>query len=64
MALLGVGIGLVGLFTASIASILIERHLRRRELVATNMEPLNIPIRRTDGLREGYKNPGGCLKSS
>jgi voltage-gated potassium channel len=38
MVLLGVGIGLVGLFTASIASILIERHLRRRELVATAME--------------------------
>jgi voltage-gated potassium channel len=38
MLLQGVGVGLVGLFTASVASILIERYLRRRELDATAME--------------------------
>ena len=38
MALQGVGVGLVGLFTASVASILIERYLRRREVDSTAME--------------------------
>ena len=37
MVLQGVGVGLVGLFTATVASILIERYLRRRELNATAM---------------------------
>jgi voltage-gated potassium channel len=38
MLLQGVGVGLVGLFTASVASILIERYLRRRELDSTVMD--------------------------
>ena len=38
MLLQAVGIGLVGLFTASVASVLIERYLRRRELDSTAMD--------------------------
>ncbi|QDV33208.1 potassium channel family protein [Tautonia plasticadhaerens] len=38
MLLQGVGVGLVGLFTASVASILIERYLRRREVDSTAMD--------------------------
>lgn len=38
MLVLGTGVGLAGLFTATIASILVERHLRRTELSHYEME--------------------------
>src|SRR4051794_35462242 len=38
MVLLGAGVGLAGLFTATVASILVEYHLRRREVANFEME--------------------------
>ena len=38
MALLVIGVGLAGLFTASVASLLIERYLRRRDVSTFEME--------------------------
>ncbi len=38
MVVVGAGIGLVGLFTGTVASVLVERHLRRRDVSQFEME--------------------------
>lgn len=38
MALLAVGVGIIGLFTASVASILVERYLRSRQVSTVEMD--------------------------
>lgn len=38
MILIGAGVGLVGLFTGTVASILVEQHLRRREVADFEMD--------------------------